>query len=186
MRQYYKRKGKTNYAKRIGLLKARLPRLVVRISSRNITAQIAEYNADGDKVLFAYSTKSLEKLGWKGARNNIPAAYLLGYLIGSKASKDASKVILDIGQRQSIAQSRIYAVVKGLIDAGVEVPVNEEVLPSEDRLLGKHTEAYATSLAESDKKRYETYFSLYLKNKIKPEELSKHVEAVKGKITGAQ
>jgi len=181
----YRRNKKTNYHKRISLLKSRVPRLVVRISSKNITAQVVQYLPDGDKVLFATSTKSLEKMGWKGSNNSIPSAYLLGFLLASKVKKLATHVILDLGQRQSVTQSRIYAVVKGAVEGGLEIPVDEAMLPSEDRALGKHTDAYATKLAAEDKSAYETRFSGYIKRKLKPETLSQHVTEIKGKITGA-
>ena len=34
--------------------------------------------------------------------------------------------------------SRIYAALKGVIDSGVNVPHTPDILPSEDRIRGKH------------------------------------------------
>jgi hypothetical protein len=32
----------------------------------------------------------------------------------------------------------LYAALKGAIDAGLKIPYNEEILPSEDRIKGEH------------------------------------------------
>ena len=34
--------------------------------------------------------------------------------------------------------SRIFASLKGILDAGIDIPHNEEVLPSEERIKGEH------------------------------------------------
>lgn len=174
-----RRAEKTNYRKRLSLLKSGIPRLVVRVSSRNISAQLVEYKPAGDVVLHAVSTRSLTKLGWKASRTNTPSAYLLGYLLAKKAN--VSKAILDLGKQPSIVQSRIYAVVKGALDGGLEIPVDDSVLPEESRITGEHIKTYAEKLSE-DKTAYEKKFSLYLKQNIKPEELPSHVSSVKAKI----
>ena len=46
--------------------------------------------------------------------------------------------ILDIGRYPPIKGSKVFAALKGVVDAGVECPYDEDKLPSEDRLLGKH------------------------------------------------
>jgi large subunit ribosomal protein L18 len=70
---------------------------------------------------------------------NVPAAYLTGLLAGKKAKRlNVNEAILDIGLQNSTKGSRIYAAVKGIIDSGVNVPHDVEMLPKEDRLTGKH------------------------------------------------
>ena len=44
------------------------------------------------------------------------------------------KVILDIGLQRSAKQGRLFAVVKGLVDGGVEISFKNECLPSEERI----------------------------------------------------
>jgi large subunit ribosomal protein L18 len=182
----YKRKEKTDYGKRLALLKSGSTRLVVRLSSRNIVVQLVEYQPKGDKVVFAASTKNIEKLGWLGSRTSIPAAYLLGYLLSKKASSKIKTAIFDIGKRRSILHSRAYAVLKGVIDGGIDIPAEESIFPSQDRIEGKHIKAYAEKLAKEDKPKYEKLFSLYIKNKLKPEELPEHFQKIKSKIEGAK
>jgi large subunit ribosomal protein L18 len=134
---------KTDYRKRLRLLLSKKPRLVVRKSLKYITAQIIEFSEKGDKTLVGVTSKELKKLGWNFACDNLPAAYLTGLLVGKKAlGKGVQEAILDSGLYPSTKGSRIYAVVKGAIDAGLKVPVSEEVLPSEERIYGKHIASY--------------------------------------------
>ncbi len=139
-----KREGKTNYKKRLGLLKGGKPRLVIRGSSKNIIAQIIKYEIKGDKVIAASSSKELEKLGWKFSRSNIPAAYLTGLLLGKKASSQKlGEMVLDSCLRVLARGGRICAALKGCIDAGLDVKCDESILPSDDKVKGKHIVDYA-------------------------------------------
>ena len=115
------------------------PRLVIRKSLKNIVVQFIEYSEAGDKVVITAKSDSLRKLGLKSSVGNVPSSYLTGILAGSKAKeKDIKEAILDIGLSPSTKGSRIYAAVKGVIDSGIKVPCSQEVLPSAERLQGKH------------------------------------------------
>jgi large subunit ribosomal protein L18 len=134
-----RREGKTDYSKRLALLKSEMPRIVVRKSLKYITAQIVEYDAIGDNTIASATSKQLKALGWKFSCDNIPAAYLTGLLIAKEAEKKkVKKAVLDIGIYESTKGSRIYAVVKGAKDGGLDIAANEEMFPSEDRISGKH------------------------------------------------
>jgi large subunit ribosomal protein L18 len=134
-----KRQGKTDYRKRIAFLSSDLPRLLVRRSLKSTYAQIIVYEPEGDKVLVSASSKDLQKLGWKLSGSNLPAAYLVGFLIGKKAKEaKIEKAIFDIGLYQSIKGSKLYAALKGAVDAGLDVPHDDKNMPSEDRIKGKH------------------------------------------------
>jgi large subunit ribosomal protein L18 len=39
---------------------------------------------------------------------------------------------------RTLKGSRVFAVVKGLIDGGLYISANEEVFPSEEKLNGEH------------------------------------------------
>jgi large subunit ribosomal protein L18 len=181
----YRRSDKTDYNKRLSLLKSEKIRLVVRISSKNIIAQLVEYVPKGDKIICGVSTQTIAKeYGWKGPRSNIPVAYLLGLLLAKKT--DIKEAILDIGKRRSIHHSKIYAVVKGVNDGGVLVSSSEKVFPSEDRINGEHIKSYALSLKESNKEKYDKLFSGYLSQKQAPEDITEKISDIKLKITGAK
>jgi len=134
-----RRLGKTDYANRLRLLSSKKPRLVLRRSLKYITAQIIEFDKKGDKALVTASSKELKKMGWSFACDNLPASYLTGLMIGSKAAKKGIKdVVLDAGLYLSTKGSRIYAAAKGAIDAGLNIRIGEDILPSEERIRGEH------------------------------------------------
>ncbi|RLJ03393.1 MAG: 50S ribosomal protein L18 [Candidatus Aenigmatarchaeota archaeon] len=131
-----RREKKTNYRKRLALLKSGKVRLVVRRSLNYTYGQFVEYHRDGDRTIAAVTSKELLKFGWKGHCGNLPAAYLAGLLLGKKSN--VKEAILDIGLQRSTKGNRLYAFLKGVLDSGVNVPHDEEMLPSEDRIMGKH------------------------------------------------
>lgn len=178
-----RREKKTDYHQRLALLKSGLPRLVVRKSNRYIRVQLVEYEPKSDKVIFTLLSKRLRDYGWNYSFANTPAAYLTGLIAGFLARKKGyKKAVLDIGLQRSTRGNRIYAVVKGCIDAGLEVPHGVEVLPSEERIRGEHIAAYAKLLREKDKERYEKQFSGYLKRNVLPEAIPELFEQVKQRI----
>jgi len=137
---YYRRKReqKTDYKKRLALLKSGKDRLVVRIKSNQVISQIIRFEPNGDKVLVASKSRELKKLGSKLKGNNLPSCYLVGLNLGKKAK--AAKVddlILDTGLRKPSAGGRLYAVLKGVLEAGIKIPHTPDVLPSDDRVSGK-------------------------------------------------
>lgn len=139
----FKRKvqGKTDYSKRLRLLESGKPRLVVRRSLSCIQAQIVSYEKSGDKTLASANSRSLKKLGWNFSCDNTPAAYLVGFAIGKVALQNKiPEAILDSGLYRSTKGNRVYAVVKGARDAGLNVPADEGILPSDERVSGKHVQ----------------------------------------------
>jgi large subunit ribosomal protein L18 len=138
-----KRENKTDYKTRLGLVKSKETRFVVRKSLKHMVVQAISYEPAGDKVHFTVSSSQLKKLGWNYSTSNIPASYLVGVLAGKKAKDLKIKSgILDIGLQASIKGSRLYAALKGIVDAGVEIPISEEIFPSADRLNGKHIASF--------------------------------------------
>jgi len=134
-----RREEKTDYKRRLKLLTSKKPRLVVRKTLKYIRAQIIEFDKKGDKTLVSASSQELKKLGWKFPSDNLPSAYLTGLLIGKKTLKKKIKeAILDLGLYPSTKGSRIYACVKGVLDAGLNVPSDESIFPTEERIKGLH------------------------------------------------
>jgi len=172
-----RREGKTNYRKRLKLLLSRKPRLVIRITNTRVIAQIIEYNNIGDRVIVAADSKMLEKFGWKGDLNNTPAAYLTGLILAKKAvDAGISEAVLDIGLTSPVKGSRVFAVLKGAIDGGLEVPHNPEVFPDDSRIRGEHIAEYYNTAPEK--------FSEYEKRGLKPSELPEHFDEIKASIAG--
>lgn len=149
-----KRLGKTNYKKRLKLLLANKPRLVVRKSNNNILAQVVSYNEKGDTVILSCHSSELKKYGWDGSKGNLPSAYLVGLLISNKTkNKDIKELVLDVGLQKSVKGSRIYALLKGCIDNGLNIPHSKDILPSEDRITGKHINNFDIKKFEEIKKK---------------------------------
>jgi len=141
----YRRKlsGRTNYRKRLKMLVSGSSRLVVRTSNKHIMVQVVDYSENGDHVIITAKSSELKQLGWDLATSNLPAAYLTGLLAGQKAkAKKATEAIADLGLQTPAHGSRLYAAIKGAIDAGMKIPCDESVFPPEDRLKGKHIADY--------------------------------------------
>ena len=58
-------------------------------------------------------------------------------MLGNKAKDKAKEAILDIGMYRNIQKSRIYSVLKGVIDSGLKIPCNEKALPTLDEINKK-------------------------------------------------
>jgi len=181
-----RREGKTNYRTRRALVLSRVPRVVVRLSLKNVIIQVIEAESIGDKVMVSAHSHELAKTyGWKSTGGNIPSAYLTGLLCGYKAlAAGLETAFLDIGLHIPVKGTRIFAALKGLVDAGVEVPHSEDILPDESRINGEHIAEYASQLSE-EPEVYKQKFANYLAKKLKPEELPEHFSAVKDKITSS-
>jgi large subunit ribosomal protein L18 len=179
-----RKEGKTDYKARKALLLSGKPRLVVRDSLRNMIAQIVVAKVHGDKVTVSAHTRQLTKnYGWKAPTGNIPAAYLTGLLCGLKAKAEGvDEAILDMGLNSPTKGATIFSTLKGVLDADVSVPHDEEKFPKKERIEGQHIARYAEILA-SNPEEYETRFSKYLEEKLPPESLPKHFAEVKKKIT---
>lgn len=180
-----RREGKTDYQARKAFVISGKPRLVIRASNRNAHVQIVVAKIPGDEVLASANSHELTKLfGWKAPTGNIPAAYLTGLLCGLKAkSKGVSEAILDLGLVSPTKGSKSFAMLSGVVDAGVAVPHSEEKIVKE-LLNGDSIAKYAKDLtAGSDV--YNAKFSRYLGANIAPEKLPEHFAQVKANITAS-
>jgi large subunit ribosomal protein L18 len=178
-----RREGKTDYRLRKKLVMSRKPRLVVRKSLKYLYLQLIEARVNGDIVLVQANTKELAKYGWKGGTGNIPAAYLAGLLLGKRAlSKGIKNAILDIGRYPATKGNRLFAALKGALDAGMEIPHGEEILPDEERIKGVHIAKYALLLQKENPSKYQAHFSNYLRMNLPPEKIVEHFEEVKNRI----
>ncbi len=151
-----RRESRTDYYARRKLLASHETRAVVRRSNRNIIVQFVDFTMTGDTVAAAADTKDLMKMGWTYACSNIPAAYLVGYMAGQKAKKAGIEyAVLDIGMANPQRGGVLFAVVKGLTDAGVEIPCGEGMFPAEDRINGKHIDDKIEGAVNSMKQKLE-------------------------------
>lgn len=176
--------GKTNYHKRLKLLKSRKLRLVIRASNNHVRVQVIESKIGGDKVLIsAFSKELTSKFDWTANTGNIPAAYLTGYLAGLRAKKNnIEEAILDLGVFYH--RTRVLAAFKGVLEAGIIIPHRDEFFSDDigEKIKGSHIEYYAKLLKKDEPEKYEQVFSGYLKNKVDPSKMSSNINNTLKKI----
>ena len=137
-----RKENKTDYLKRLKLLKSGKPRVVFRKTNKYFIVQYVISKEAHDKVEFGINSKILLKHGWpenaKGSLKSISAAYLTGYLFGKEIKKkNLATPIIDLGMIRTLHKSKVYSFLKGLVDSGTEIKCNEETFPEENRIKGE-------------------------------------------------
>jgi large subunit ribosomal protein L18 len=138
-----RKEAKTDYAKRIKLLKSNSPRIVFRRTNKYLIAQYIVSKEAKDTIKLGANSKELLKFGWPkefaGSLKSISAAYLLGLLISKKINENKlEKPIVDFGMIKMLHKTKTYAFLKGLKDSGLDVECKDEFCPDESRLKGEH------------------------------------------------
>lgn len=174
-----RKENKTDYGIRIKLLKAEVPRIIFRKSNRYIIAQYVISKEAQDNIVTGATSRILMKYGWpedmEGSLKSLPASYLTGLFLGRKiAEKKLETPIIDIGMIRSVNKNRVFAFIKGLVDAKVKIKCDEESFPKEERIKGKNL-----------KRDFSVIFSK-IKGKIEEGENSSKLGRVKGKIGGGE
>ena len=134
------REHKTDYLKRLKLLKSGKPRLVFRRTNKYLIAQYIVSEKAQDKIIFGATSKTLIKFGFpeKSSFKSIPASYLFGYLVGKKIKeKKLEEPILDFGMLRLLHKTKEYAFLKGLKDAQIKINCKEELFPEQERINGR-------------------------------------------------
>jgi large subunit ribosomal protein L18 len=153
-------------------------RFVVRASNKHIIVQLITSKIVGDVVHTQANSSELQKYGWLGGNKNTSAAYLLGLLAGRKAlSLGIDAAILDLGLAPPTKGAKVFAAVKGALDAGLEIPCDRDIIPELGRIEGQSISKYAASF--EDKSEFERVFSGYLKRGLNPQDLPGHFKTVK-------
>ena len=138
-----RKSNKTDYGKRLKLLKSEKPRIVFRKTNKYVIAQYITSEETKDKVEIGVNSKQLLNYGWpkefKESLKSIPASYLIGLLMGKKiltAKKEGP--IIDLGMIRNIHKTKVFAFIKGIIDSGINIKSSEKTFPDEERIKGKH------------------------------------------------
>merc|ERR1711917_23798 len=159
-----RREGKTDYFARKRLCvqdknKYNTPkyRLVVRITNKDIIAQIVYARLQGDVVICAAYSHELPRYGVSCGLTNYAAAYATGLLIGRRIlqkfgldslyegqlevdgdeyyeeadaqEKSSFRCYLDTGLARTSTGARIFGVLKGAADAGLDIPHSPKRFP---------------------------------------------------------
>lgn len=209
-----RREGKTDYYARKRLVvqdknKYNTPkyRLVVRITNKDITAQIATAKIQGDVVICQANAHELPRYGIKLGLTNYAAAYCTGLLLARRVLKQlkldgtyegqkevdgeqfnvededdkpgAFRAYLDVGLARTSTGARIFGVMKGACDGGIDVPHSTKRFPGYDseskefnaevhrnHIFGQHVAQYMRTLQEEDEEAYKRQFSRYISEGI--------------------
>jgi len=173
-------------------------RLVVRITGKYVVAQLIKAYPNGDKTIAHVNSKELRAYNVTMGLKNYSACYMTGLLLGKRAMRQChlSKIyrgntdvgkshlvtnlvgqpasvsaILDIGLKRPTPGAKVFAVLKGVADAGVNIPhdpkkffgydAKKKELNSEklkDRIMGITLAKYA---AEQVKNSATQHFSQF-------------------------
>jgi len=179
-------------------------RLVVRQANKDITAQIIYARIDGDMVLGAAYSHELRRFGITVGLTNYSAAYCTGLLLARRVLKKlkldsvykglekitgedyqvesiddqpgAFRCCLDVGLQRTTTGAKMFAVLKGALDGGLNIPHSTKRFPGynketkkydakahRDRIFGKHIATYMRALQGDDNDAYKRQFSQYIK-----------------------
>jgi len=162
-----RREGRTDYYARKRLImqdknKYNTPkyRMIVRISNKDITCQIAYARLEGDVVVCAAYSHELPRYGVKLGLTNYASAYCTGLLLARRLLKKlkldsiyegqkdvtgeyyevdcvegqpkAFRAVLDVGLYRTTTGARIFGALKGAVDGGLDIPHSEKRFPGWD------------------------------------------------------
>jgi len=161
-----RRECKTDYYARKRLIlqdknKYKTPkyRFVVRVSNRDISAQIIAADLTHDVVIAAAYSHELPRYGIKFGLTNYGAAYATGLLLARRVNKKFGlnyegqkevngedyhveadedspkpfKALLDVGLARTTSGARIFGALKGATDGGLDIPHNDHRFPGSKR-----------------------------------------------------
>ncbi|CAD6199645.1 unnamed protein product [Caenorhabditis auriculariae] len=177
-------------------------RVIVRFTNKDIIAQIAYSKIEGDVVVASAYAHELPRYGIKVGLTNYAAAYATGLLLARRHLKAIGldsvykgqeelngedynveqegdrapfKAVLDIGLARTTTGSKIFAVMKGVADGGINVPHSENRFfgfdseskeynaeAHRDRIVGKHVAEYMSLLKDEDEDAYKRQFSRFI------------------------
>lgn len=159
-----RREGRTDYQARKRLIfqdknKYNTPkyRLIVRLSNRDITCQIAYARIEGDRIVCAAYAHELPRYGVKVGLTNYAAAYCTGLLVARRILQKlgldslysgctdvngdeycvepledgpgAFRCYLDVGLSRTTTGARVFGAMKGAVDGGLNIPHSVKRFP---------------------------------------------------------
>ncbi|KAG6463431.1 hypothetical protein O3G_MSEX013868, partial [Manduca sexta] len=162
-----RREGKTDYYARKRLIvqdknKYNTPkyRLIVRLSNKDVTCQVAYSRIEGDHIVCAAYSHELPRYGIKVGLTNYAAAYCTGLLLARRLLQrlgldslytgatevtgdeynvepvdngpGAFRCYLDVGLARTTTGARVFGAMKGAVDGGLNVPHSIKRFPGYD------------------------------------------------------
>jgi len=187
-------------------------RLIVRFTNKDVIAQIAYARLEGDIIVCAAYSHELPRYGLKVGLTNYAAAYATGLLLARRLLKKFGldtiyegntdingeyysveevdgqprpfHAVLDIGLVRSTTGARVFGVLKGAVDGGLDIPHSEKRFPGWDaegkqlnaevhrkHIMGVHVAEYMQSLLEEDEGAFKRQFSRFIREGISADNL---------------
>ncbi len=155
-----RKEHKTDYLKRIRLLKSGSSRIIFKKTNRYLITQYVTSKEAKDKIKIGMTSKDLLKYGWpkefKGSLKSTPASYLIGLLMGKKTlEKKLPEPIINFGMLRVLHKNSAFAFLKGLKDSGIKVKCEDKLFPPEERIKGKHLKKDFSKIFEEIKSKIE-------------------------------
>lgn len=188
-------------------------RLIVRFTNKDIICQIAYARIEGDQIVCAAYAHELPRYGLKVGLTNYAAAYCTGLLMARRVLKkfnldgiyegqteidgdeynvenndadgpNSFRCYLDVGLARTTTGAKVFGVLKGAVDGGLDMPHSTKRFPGYDsesgdfsaekhreHIFGAHVGNYMTSLQEEDEDAYKRQFGKYIKEGVSPDGL---------------
>jgi len=182
-------------------------RLIVRFTNKDITCQVAYATIEGDKIICSAYAHELPRYGVKVGLTNYSAAYCTGLLIARRilqkykldtiyeGTTDVNgdeyyvedvdgqpgvfRCYLDVGLARTSTGARVFGVLKGAVDGGLDIPHSMKRFPGYDNesgefnaevhrqhIFGQHVANYMKTLEEEDEEAFKRQFSRFIKNGV--------------------
>lgn len=192
-------------------------RLIVRFTNKDIIAQVAYATLAGDVVVSAAYAHQLSDYGLPVGHTNYAAAYAVGLLIARRtlakfglaeayegnteelgddynveANDEGPRpfaCVLDTGIKRTSTGSKVFAVLKGALDGGLDIPHSDKRFVGYDaekkevetdvlreHIMGTHVAEYMTEMQEEEPEQFQSVFSGYIKKGITGEDYEEAVE----------
>lgn len=178
-----------------------LPRYGLSVGLKNYAAAYATGLLVARRVLTKYGLadayKGNEKITGEVVKteHTNDAGRTREYFVAAVGEKKPFRAVLDVGIRPTTTGSRVFGVMKGASDGGIDIPHSEKRFPGynrdskeykpqqhKDRIFGKHVADYMEEMREDDAESYRARFSGYVAAGILPDRVEETYKKVHAAI----
>jgi len=196
-------------------------RMIVRFTNKDVICQVAYAKIEGDVIICSAYAHELPRYGLKVGLTNYAAAYCVGLLMARRILKKFGldsiyegndeingddyivepedgqpapfRCYLDVGLARTSTGAKVFGVLKGAVDGGLNIPHGNRRFPGYDaesddfsaevhrnHIFGQHVADYMKLLQQDDEDTFKRQFSQFIKNGVTPdnmEEMYKKVHA---------
>uniref|UniRef100_A0A915PU28 Large ribosomal subunit protein uL18 n=1 Tax=Setaria digitata TaxID=48799 RepID=A0A915PU28_9BILA len=171
-----------------------LPRYGIKVTFESFSSRLGDVFLNCVTVgltnyASAYATglllarRHLQKIGLAETYKGIEEVNGEDYNVEKEGERAPFRAVLDVGLARTVTGAKIFAVMKGVADGGIDVPHSEtrffgynsetkyNAEAHRDRILGKHVADYMALLKEQDEEAYKRHFSRFIAANIGPDDI---------------